>query len=1137
MEVNKSFMDKVSSSREANQLKNSKINNTQFANIAKASFEERIKLESGIMRQAVYGKTPMNILKTTSERHYATNVGTQNSNGANNATGARMTAQSFVLTMMAIRNLSGQNCMMTKEEIAENGLKLSPYAKPYYDKNGNEYYEVSLTVKDKDFSRKLRYYKNSKVSQDVINKLTAPKTTEKGKDVIDPAVKNALSICEKLAYYTGVSVDISMQSNAFMPSTLGRVSKKVKDAVSKATLNKWKSKKFVPASGKLYIDPTNRNGTEILTTYISRCAMMSFDTNFDTFMDVVKKDRTFLDYDGAKKADIANDYEKNYEKIKYKLNGICMDLIASEMAKTIPDVLADERLAMCDAYLVSAMQKMNTLGKYMDDPFVMKFISTTVTNSVSRYNSNFVLSTKDIVEANAKVCGYKNLFEVGNREKAIFGEYEVPAVNDFQFSAYKDMEKEATINPQKQPESKKPEVSADAEKTSNGGKKSGQTRIDDSWVKEAEEDGAHIFPVNQPEKDQKDSDKSFEDAQNGNFDKGELGEVVVPDPNSEQNTTFRNEDERVKQAQNATEEVRQGSGAQVYKQLEDGEPINKGRASNFYPNFGDKDLNNLEKQYGIPTYLRNTFVGTSRFENDDHLQRFNTVSTHDARQKLVEEMGFGDDAEWVDIQNEYYNIAKCKTKKEQEALYTKISQKEIDFARTRIYGEKPAHGFDYSIVPKDATPTSGKENASGIEIDERENGQNNAQNVEPIAKQKKEYDILENVPEESLRYFNEMMDAETTIPKAKVKAQERDILDGVPEESLHRFKEFMDAETATTQTKAQERDMFDGVSQEALAHFFNEINAPIIKSDEPVRPARVDPVFSAKSKAFSDRADEQINKSLYNYVVKAVSKGLSEKSLKNKGDVNKSSNLSEFEQRRVQAVSAGQDAVTVLFNTTHEKAMSKQAGNVLEKAKNSSVIAEFIEATAVQRLEKLVSDEIETAMKLFAENKDKFPEWGECKTSASFMNYYHKVVKGEKGAFGTYIKTQSKLICREMDASISVDAKLNENKIPHRAIDMSTFIRKDEESNKLGLNAYKIVKVVPQENKDPKIIETIVYSENDDLVETAEYDEIYRESLTEEALAQNYGYIGKAIPGMSHPVCLPRTQTQLRREVSLGINK
>lgn len=109
-----------------------------------------------------------------------------------------MTAESFIKTIMTIRNLSGQNVMIPESEVENMGLELAPYAKPFYDANNNKFYELSVTRRaNGNNGKRLKFYANNKVTQAVVDKLNAPATAPK--DGVDPNVKSALDICENSA--------------------------------------------------------------------------------------------------------------------------------------------------------------------------------------------------------------------------------------------------------------------------------------------------------------------------------------------------------------------------------------------------------------------------------------------------------------------------------------------------------------------------------------------------------------------------------------------------------------------------------------------------------------------------------------------------------------------------------------------------------------------------------------------------------------------------------------------------------------------------------------------------------------------------------------------------------------------------
>lgn len=1207
----------------SSETKNAK---TAYKGIDEMDFESRRQYEKAELARLVAGKTPMSLLKNATVADYADKEG--------------MTIREFIYTVMSIRNLSGQNVMMTKEELTARSFKLAPYAQPFYDKDGKAYYEVSLTSKPRD-ARKLNYFANGKVSEAAIGKLTAPRAGDSPETA--PDVKAALGICEKLAYYTGVKLDISTKKNIFMPSTLGRASKKVKDAASKATLGKWKSKKFVPVSGKMFMDPGQRNGAEILTTYISRCAMMSFDTNFETFMGVIEGDKAFLDLDAKKKAAVTSDYKRNYESIKYTLNSICMDLISSEMAKTIPDTSAEERLAMSEAYIVSAMQQMNSLGRYIDDPYVMKFISSTVTKSVSRYNANLMFSAKTIVDANCKVTGSKPLFKNANRETAVFGQYQYPMNGDFQFSAFKGNGAEKSKTPSATPApapSATTTATPSADKTGATATPSTATtgREEDETANEDVMERLDRYFASNPNVHIPDYvsvvrryglPDFLEYSENGNiYNSKELGfndaQVYVLSNHQyrEKYVEFEgllNDEEWIK-IQNSYSEVnnRVGEEAQedVYfdvqrqevdfilsriwgmeipsktkrKEKEEDRVVKpEPKAEEKKPEVKKPEEKKTKKpektitieripnrtpdlfsKYNLPEELRGIIVPTGIDANasTENFAKDQLLYNHEQRCKAVAIYNLKDDDEWKQIQDRYKEINKLDGIDEQTELYIEIQKQEMDFVSTRIWDgiinkipenkktdstettstendtEKSGNGktnADYGTAQTSETEKdgAGKGGAQTGDNGSNNNSSNNAGTDTNSGLEQASGEVKTgttggsatsgagNGGSTGLRcteIADETSTADATDTTTGTTAQDFTGKAGKDEQATE--------EKVEKAIRKQLEDMDKATTQQVETIAVD----PIVKKPEPdLRPAETTGKdFSTISKAFNERSPEQIQTALEKYVAKYAAKALHEKSLADKRaavNTEKSEKASDFEKQRTHAVSDSQNAVTILYEGLSQKARAKQVQAIVDKANNSNESIQVLQAQGVKRVQSLTEKKVEAAMSDFERLKDEHPKWGNCSTTASFMNYWHTNVQGANGKFANSLKNEVKLSCRATDAGIVLNEKLKDSDGEYRIIDGLTIIKKDEGNNKAGLNAYKLIKINPQDGKDPKLSETTVYTETENLVETNEFDEIYRDSLSDEALAENNGYIGKVIPGRAQPMRLPNAEKNLKREI------
>ena len=1177
----KAKMNRVQSGRKAQNFQSSKMNlnndATQFKDVANSDFEKRRNKEISIMQKIVLGKTPANILKTTSERNGATDITFTTLDGKVDTSKAvekqRMTAESFIKTVMTIRNLSGQNVMIPESEIGKMGLELAPYAKPFYDKDNHKFYELSVTRRpSSEKGKRLKFYANNKVSQAVVDKLNAPAANPK--DGVDPSVKSALDICEKLGALTGISLQPNDKVNSFMPSTLGKVSKKAKDALSTLTLNKWQSKKFVPQSGKLYMNTKGMNATDVLTNYISGCAMRSFNTNIDTFLNVVKSDRGFQSGAVNDKNARIEDYKKNYELIKYKLHNICTDLIASEMCKLIPDTSAEERLALSESYLTSAMQRMNDLGKYLDDPYVMKFISKTVTDSVSRYNANFAFSTKQIVEANCKVCGYKNMFKVGNRETAIFGEYEVPSNGDFQFSSFagRETNKEATT-PQTvdnenttatfgasfQQQNKNAasvnsnSTSAEDKVTNTSNNVEGKTNDNaerDEVVVSYTADGRRVynlkeqdnviikgpvqktldddFNVVETEINKDNSDFIVDQKHNTLATENEkdkyIYEALSPE-GKEIHDKFPEDFKSVSPTNNATQYILSKNypdGTEIeiteeHKMIIDHKNKDKFRYE-FYQNGWDRHMeeetarrqaeeterfNKMNKNFSSTPV---DMPPSERSEGNEQVMDENMIN------KMFSNVERGPAVRIIQGQ-------KKETKTEKTDIMNRIIRPERKTTNNGVIVEESSSSDGKKIDDKGKEEDKGKEHRESETHSEKLNENENIENVTPVSdfekdekakkeKEKVDFTIDEKLGE-SIKYYNAAFDEMTRSSDVAQK-------DEVPQNS----------DTEPEEEKSNREKL--------------EIGNGIIKKGDGTEKSGItpDPIFSGSIKTFGERTDDSIKKSLAKYVSGLTAKALSEKSLNDKKRAIEKAGTSSAATERAQAISASQNAVTILYNNAHSGKTSKQATEIIDKANRVGNNAEVIEAATLKELDNFADNEVEKAFKAYEANKNNHPEWGACKTPASFMNYYYKNVVGAETKYGNDIKKQVKMTCRKMDAAVAADVSLTRDGANYRMYDTTTFIEKDEKSNLAELNAYKVRKIVPRENADPQLETLTVYSDNDDLVENSEFDAQFRDAFKdEESLKDNNGYIGKGTKGMSKPIVFPRKVVALRRAKMLQASK
>ena len=380
------------------------------------AFNERKEIDFNLLREYVSGKTPMNVLmnciKSDSARAKA--------DGKVDSSTSRVTLKMFIEYLMQMRFVTGQNfdSMISAKDVAEKKLRLAPYAIPVYDKDGNVYYDPSMIIDVKP--RGILKLEKSEVCDDkVVDKIQSE------------SMDAVLAICDELSKVTGIKLHPTSGprgANIFMHSRASSIKHSAKMIL--------RGEKFNNLSGVLYMRTDDLNPSQILTRYIAQCATMSISTSINSFERELQKDRDYLGLPLEEKQELLNKYRKAFKDnttFHSNIHAICSDLISSEIIKTVPNLTAQERYTLSQGFILSAAQRINGLEDYVNDPYLMKFIASTVTDSISRYNANSKFTAADIRKVYEDMLFTKRS-RTTTRDNATFGEYDLPTASKMEYT-------------------------------------------------------------------------------------------------------------------------------------------------------------------------------------------------------------------------------------------------------------------------------------------------------------------------------------------------------------------------------------------------------------------------------------------------------------------------------------------------------------------------------------------------------------------------------------------------------------------------------------------------------------------------------------------------------------------------------
>ena len=384
-------------------------------------FTAKLRDEAQERRRKLSGKTPMNILLSSiNNSNYSQYI-----DDFDNSNSGSATLLSFVEQILQMRCMLGQNynSMISAKDISNNNLKLRPNATKFYDKNNNVYYDLS-EIEDSNSKLRLEYSKLCDSStKDILT--SGFKKDDKDAGISSEQIQ---SICDDLAFATGVKLVMNTDGlNTFLPLK-GKSLKHSQEMLLKGG-------KFNSKCGNLYVDTKGLKPIDVLSKYIETCAEFSVNLNFKDLTKNLYTDRDFMSLIPDEKNEILDDLHDSLfdVRIRAQLEGICADLIASEMTKSLPLLTAQERFTLSQAYLLKAAQKINGLGDKANDNTIMKVVAQTVTDSVSKYNRNYGLTASDIMKINQSF-NFKNDERAPNYYTSIFGGFEMPYAGPMEYT-------------------------------------------------------------------------------------------------------------------------------------------------------------------------------------------------------------------------------------------------------------------------------------------------------------------------------------------------------------------------------------------------------------------------------------------------------------------------------------------------------------------------------------------------------------------------------------------------------------------------------------------------------------------------------------------------------------------------------
>ena len=1007
----------------------------QTNDYTKLPFEERVNYETKSIRKLLKGKTPLNMLLNC--QNYSENkelFANLNSGKTLN----RMTLKDFVLYVTALRTTTGQNfdSMLSTNDIFEKNLKIASYATPVYDKNGKAYYDLAYV---ENVDEEFKVFGNEKLTFEY-SKLCDKEV----KDSLDKGLDNnrVVDICNKLSKITGINLKLAkdIEDTNFVASKFTSLKHNIKMNLRGGAFNSL--------GGDYYVNDEKFNGTEILSKYIYRCAMMALDTNFDNFKEYILSDELFTNLDDDAKENYITMFENQYKSsnVQRYMHSICADLVSSEIVKTIEGLSPQERLTLSQAYLLSATQKINGMGSFATNWAYSKFVSKNVIDAVEKYYENANFKAQDIVKFNESLS-FKPLFESYDKNQAIFGEYKLPYVEGFNYSSTID---EKTKTKEKSEDSyklmsrikknPKKENTPKENPTTPEDKKGEAHYVFDhstgSWVKmdeqeEKEESFAQKIDKrlkrSQPEKKEEDTSSTNEAEEipftpvgryvnpafasvfaNLDIEDGKEEIKVILQDLVKYNDFLKNYNNLDKQSKEVKDEILYnylGINAHLSK-LDDVE----------------EKIENIEKFIDLNKEFVADNLSNLTVELENLIQ--NTVKTKDFLNKTrsIYKGIIESKKEKIAQPEEFYltQAIKAHFKAVEDALWTQTTPTSANTSFGLMEKEPEDKTSNENSNPEN--PTEIVEDPDTKPVEEKTEDLNEVQEVvdaviahfESVDKAIKEQEVVDAV----VKYFDmvnkeieeqKIVDAIkyhfNSVDKSIEEQKMTDALTGhfnmVDKQIYQQPVMLPEFETIDLDENEQKQNK---QIQSSLDQFITGGVAVVKNEDNGLKSTKIIKEFSESKGTFGHKSTAQIRADVEKYLVKYTAKALSEKSLQDKKAVGKVDVKNKFALNKAQRIAGVQTSIESIFNNSmgKDKQASETANNVILKAIHSKDEIEKVEGETVNNLRLLIANEsnkiIETYTRMVEDKNlseadaELLERWQNCRTTASFINHYANVI-------------------------------------------------------------------------------------------------------------------------------------------------
>ena len=1117
----------------------------QEADLRASFFENERKKTTQAFINLTAGKTPMNaLMRTINSANADKKLGGDKINPATKQ--RQTTLRDFVNYIMAMRFVTGQNSnsMISAEDIVEKNLQLAPYAIPVYDEQGNVFYDLSMII-NYNSRGELNYEQGKLVSADIEQRI---KNTPK---------EDIEKICEDLAKVTGIELRLSDKANIFMPSKIS--------SLKHAGKMIGKGGRFNTMSGVLYIKADNLSPNEILTRYISQCATMSISTNIKNFEKQLNKDRDFLTLDPTNKNALLtkfNDaFKSNKMDLQYQIHSICSDLIASEMTKMLPSLKAQEKYTMSQAYLLSAAQRINGLGDFTNDPYLMKFIANTVTDAVSRFDSNYKFTANDIRKVNESM-NFKKKTDTNLMQAAIFGEYDLPfaGVSKYTLEPYKEMEKQKESD--KSNENASNPTLPTNEKEDEKPKENTQPKSSMGAISSEVDIQRERDRLNRMMGGARREKKEKEDEAPIGFRKGRDG-VIIPneyyDPEADPDAPLIYQvAETVEEAEHSADGfVPQKDTEPQRKEPEPREPYQEPEQI-----FDPRDLFN-----NVP---RGTMEGREyKGQVGIHDGQGNIIPTQSPKDKREEKQKETNQEELnLEILNDamqaYFDAVAKEEEKGNEEAFQKYVTPAIEKYVNDLNSIQEEGNREYQ---EQVLSEAMKAYIDAVDREKIIGDEESFEKYVAPAIQLYMNDVERTVEQGNKEYHEKVVSDALKSHFNAVKAEEEkgneEAFKKYVTPSIESYLKLLDDEIS----KGNEQDLdFDSGltneertenqrAQKTLDDFMKTNSTGKVKDDSQVvkKPNDIEKMgkFIASKGTFGAKSDKLIEGNISKYMEKCASKALAEKSLQDKTNMEKITDTKSFMFHRAQKIAASQASMESLFNNCEstDKKTQQNAFKVIRSLLESKSHTERVESQTVMDLDALVKNEtarIINTYKRMKESKDLSDDekqllerWGKAKTSASFVNYYANTIlakseiakeeykksqeagvqpllsletaeSGKSVKFANALKNKTKQVARVASGRITIveNVKAKDEKGFFELPD-GRYVQRYESGDKNGTKCFRILESVTKGDNDAKIVENKVYSEHNLLYERGDMvDNVMLGRDNIDKALSNGGYLG-----------------------------